>query len=124
MLIIVLAPLNVYFLGHLNEMKKIIFESNVQMKKWFVCMQGQQCPRSQGHGQEEGRRNQCCCLALTEPHLDIAQLGALQHRHNHEPESPKGTGAGAAALGGRLQEQGWLRWAQRHWGTLHPFRSQ
>lgn len=37
MLIIVLAPLNVYFLGHLYEMKKIIFESNVQMKKWFVC---------------------------------------------------------------------------------------
>lgn len=69
------------------------------MKKWFACMQGQQCPRSQGHGQEEGRRNQCPCLALTEPHLDIAQLGAHQHRHNHEPEGPKGTGAGAAALG-------------------------
>lgn len=33
------------------------------MKKWFVCMQGQQYPRSHGHGQEVERRNQCPVLS-------------------------------------------------------------
>lgn len=105
------------FRSPLVEMKKIITESNVQVEKWFVCVQGQQCPRShgQGHGQEVGRGINVPCLAHIKPYRDVAQRGALQHRHTAWTRGLIGLPWGKAA-GAGLAPMG----SEAPWGTLHP----
>lgn len=57
------------------------------------------------------------CSAPIKPHLDLVQLGALQHRHTPHTRGPEGTGLEQLPWGGKLQEQGWLPWGQRHLGA-------